>query len=91
MSTYDNEADNPEQREDRREGNILGATPGPYDDTEQAEKDSRFSPRPTTGVWLVSTAKTWYARRIRIRQMGMNIAFFLGRLILLFGITPDLS
>ena len=47
MSTYDNEADNPEQREDRREGNILGATPGPYDDTEQAEKDSRFSPRPT--------------------------------------------
>ena len=47
MSTYDNEADNPEQREDRREGNILGATPGPYDDTEQAEKDSRYSPRPT--------------------------------------------
>ena len=47
MSTYDNEADNPEQREDRREGNILGATPGPYDDTEQAEKDSRFAPRPT--------------------------------------------
>jgi len=47
MSTYDNEADNPEQREDRREGNILGATPGPWDDTEQAEKDHRFAPRPT--------------------------------------------
>jgi peptide/nickel transport system ATP-binding protein len=47
MSTYDNERDNPEQREDRREGNILGATPGPWDDTEQAEKDRRFVPRPT--------------------------------------------
>ena len=43
MSTYDSEADNPEQREDRREGNILGATPGPWDDTEQAEKDRRTS------------------------------------------------
>ena len=47
MSTYDSERDNPEQREDRREGNILGATPGPWDDTEQAEKDSRGVPRPT--------------------------------------------
>ena len=47
MSTYDSERDNPEQREDRREGNILGATPGPWDDTEQAEKDRRDVPRPT--------------------------------------------
>ena len=48
VSTYDNEADNPEQREDRREGNILGATPGPYDDTEQAEKTAA-SPPPDPG------------------------------------------
>ena len=47
MSTYDSERDNPERREDRTAPNVIGATPGPWDDTEQAEKDSRFVPRPT--------------------------------------------
>jgi peptide/nickel transport system ATP-binding protein len=43
MSNYD-ERDNPEMREDRRAENLIGATPGPWEDTEQAEKDRRLVP-----------------------------------------------
>jgi peptide/nickel transport system ATP-binding protein len=47
MSSYDDERDNPEMREDRRAANLIGATPGPWDDTEQAEKDRRLVPHET--------------------------------------------
>ncbi len=40
-------SDNPEMREDSRAENLIGATPGPWDDTEQAEKDRRNVPRTT--------------------------------------------
>jgi peptide/nickel transport system ATP-binding protein len=46
MSNYD-ERDNPEMREDRTAPNLLGATPGPYEDAEQAEKDRRGMPHET--------------------------------------------
>jgi len=47
MSNYDNQRDNPETREDRTAANLIGATPGPWDDSEQAERDARGVPRPT--------------------------------------------
>jgi len=47
VSNYDDERDNPETREDRRAANLIGATPGPWEDTEQAEKDRRLVPTPT--------------------------------------------
>jgi peptide/nickel transport system ATP-binding protein len=40
-------SDNPEMREDRRAENLIGATPGPWEDTDQAEKDRRDVPHPT--------------------------------------------
>ena len=40
-------SDNPEMREDRRAENLIGATPGPWEDSEQAEKDRRGQPHPT--------------------------------------------
>ena len=47
MSNYDPHGDNPELREDRTAANIIGANPGPYDDSEQAEKDRRGVPHET--------------------------------------------
>jgi peptide/nickel transport system ATP-binding protein len=47
MSNYDRQGDNPELREDRTAPNVIGATPGPYEDAEQAEKDRRGVPHDT--------------------------------------------
>jgi peptide/nickel transport system ATP-binding protein len=40
-------SDNPEKREDRRAENLIGGTPGPYEDTERAREDREGHPRPT--------------------------------------------